>query len=84
MANEKLLQLTISKVDSSIFSGEVVSVTLPGMDGELTVMGNHEPLITPLRAGTITIRTADGKEQTHEITSSGTLEISHNHATVLI
>lgn len=83
MAEQKLLKLTISKVDTPVFDGEVISVMVPGVDGEMEILANHEPLISPLKAGVITIKKADGERSEHEI-ESGTLEISHNHATVLI
>ena len=81
MAN--LLKLTVSKVDAPVFDGEVVSVHVPGVEGEMEIMANHEPLISPLKKGTVTIKESDGSEQSHLI-DSGTLEISNNHATILI
>ena len=81
MANTQL-RLTISKVDEPIFDGEVTSVRLPGSEGEMTILADHEPLISPLRAGTIYVQTGD-QEETFDI-KTGTLEISHNHATLLI
>lgn len=83
MENEKLLKLTISKVDAPVFDGEVVAVHVPGVDGEMEILANHEPLISPLKAGILTIKKADGSTHTHNITS-GTLEISNNHATILV
>ena len=79
----KLLKLTISKVDAPVFDGEVVSVTVPGTEGEMTIMADHEALITVLKAGTITLRPEVGEPQTFTLTQ-GTIEISHNHATILI
>ena len=79
----KKLQLTITRVDAPVFDGEVESVTLPGAAGQLTLMADHEPLITPLREGTLIIRTSDEQHQQFDI-DSGTLEVSQNHATVLI
>lgn len=79
----KLLQLTISKVDAPVFDGEVLSVTLPGSEGEMTIMAEHESLISVLKAGTVTIKTENGEVITHTV-ENGTLEISNNHATVLI
>jgi F-type H+-transporting ATPase subunit epsilon len=81
--NKNLLKLTISKVDAPVFDGEVVSVQVPGVDGEMEILANHEALISPLKEGIITITKSDGKAQTQEI-KSGTIEISHNHATILI
>lgn len=82
MAEQKLLLLTITKVDKPVFSGEVVSVTVPGSEGEMTLLAEHTPLISALRKGTITVRKTDG-EETYEV-EAGTLEVSDNHATILI
>lgn len=83
MAEQKLLKLTISKVYAPVFDGEVISVHVPGVDGEMEIMANHEPLISPLKAGVITIKKVGDETEAHVI-ESGTLEISHNHATILI
>ena len=79
----KLLKLTISRVDAPVFDGEVVSVTVPGTEGEMTILADHEALISVLKTGTVTVRTEAGDVQTFAI-DQGTIEISHNHATVLI
>jgi len=79
----KLLKLTISKVDAPVFDGDVVSVTVPGTEGEMTILADHEALISVLRAGTVTVRSESGEAETFAI-DQGTIEISHNHATVLI
>ena len=79
----KLLKLTISKVDAPVFDGPVASVTVPGTEGEMTILADHEALISVLRAGTVTVRPEAGDIKTFDI-EQGTIEISHNHATVLI
>lgn len=83
MAEQKLLSVTISKVDGPIFDGVAVSVTVPGIAGEMTILAQHSPLISPLRAGNITVKKQDG---TTEVFTAefGTLEISKNHATILL
>ncbi len=83
MAEHKLLKLTISKVDGPIFDGEVVFVTVPGIAGEMTILAQHTALISPLKKGIITYRSTENSNETIEI-ESGTLEISQNHATILI
>lgn len=82
MAEQKLLQLTIAKVDKPLFSGAVQSVTVPGVAGEMTILAEHAALISPLQAGLIVVRTSAG-EETFEI-EGGILEISHNQATILV
>lgn len=79
----KLLNLTISRVDMPVFDGEVVSVTVPGTAGEMTLLANHSPIISPLKEGTILIKKESGEDESVSITS-GTLEMSDNHATILI
>lgn len=83
MAEQKLLQLTVSRVDGPVFDGEVIAVSLPGVAGDMQILAHHAALISPLKKGTVTIHTADGKKESHLI-ESGTLEVSNNHATVLI
>ena len=83
MAEHKLLSLTISRVDAPVFNGDVVSVTVPGVAGEMTILAHHSSLISPLKKGVITVRKENG--ETEEISIElGTLEISQNHATILI
>ena len=83
MAAAHLLTLTIASVASPLFSGAVRSVTLPGAEGVLTAMANHEALVTTLKPGTIVVSLEDGSERAF-LVESGVLEISNNHATVLL
>ncbi len=76
------MKVTIAKVDQNLFSGDAISLTLPGSAGELTVLSNHAPLITTLNAGTVTVRTKEG-EQTFAI-EGGVLEVSRNEAVVVL
>lgn len=66
-----------------VFDGEVVSVTVPGTAGEMTLLANHSAIISPLKEGTILIKKESGEDESVSITS-GTLEMSDNHATILI
>lgn len=83
MADQNLLQLNIARVDEQIFAGAVQLVTVPGTEGEMTLMANHEPIISALKAGTISYTTADGTKTSLEI-ATGTLELHDNSATILI
>lgn len=82
MTNMKTFKLIITRIDGPIFNGEATSVTLPGEAGEMTVLAGHEALITPLKAGTVTVVSASGTER-HAI-DSGVVEIAHNSVTVLL
>ena len=78
------MNLVIAKVSEVLYSGEAASVTLPGAEGELTVLSHHEPLITTLKEGTITVRVGgEEPEQTFDILG-GVLEVRHDGATVIL
>jgi F-type H+-transporting ATPase subunit epsilon len=76
------MQLEIIKPDSNVFKGEATSVVLPGLDGSLGILNNHAPLITTLKAGTIKVKTNEGKELSFEV-RGGTVEMLNNVLTVL-
>ncbi len=83
MATQKLLKLNISKVDGSLFDEEVISVTVPGTEGEMTLLAEHAPIVSVLRPGVITARKADGTTAEFPV-EVGTLEVSHNTVTILL
>jgi F-type H+-transporting ATPase subunit epsilon len=76
-------ELTIARVDGILFSGEAVGVIVPGVEGEMTILSDHAPLISPLRAGTLTVIKTDGSREFFPI-ETGTLEVSDNQTTVLL
>jgi F-type H+-transporting ATPase subunit epsilon len=83
MANsEKGLQIEIVTPQKLYFSGEVVSVTAPGEEGQFQILKNHAPLISSLRPGKVKLSLADHSEQTFSI-SDGFLEVSSNKAILL-
>lgn len=83
MAEKKTLKLTISRVDAPVFDGDVEYVVVPGVAGEMTLLAEHTALISPLKAGVIRFKETDKEVEELHI-ESGTLEISQNHATILI
>ncbi len=75
--------LVIASVGETRFDGPVVSATLPGEAGEFTVLAHHEPIVTTLKHGHITVRT-EGKEPEQFEVDSGVVECSNNRAVVLL
>jgi F-type H+-transporting ATPase subunit epsilon len=74
--------LTISDVSGALFSAQAASVSVPGMMGEMQLLAHHAPLISPLKAGTITVVLDDGSQEAFSI-ESGTLEVSNNQVTII-
>jgi len=80
----KTFHLTVSLVTESKFDGEALSVHVPATSGEMEVLADHEPMITTLKAGTITIKTADNPEGEKFAIEKGILEVANNRAVVLV
>lgn len=84
MADAKVFNLVVSKVDEVLYEGEVSSVTVPGTDGEMTILANHVALISTLKKGVVKIQLVNiGGSKQIEI-EKGILEFSNNNATVLL
>lgn len=57
------MQFDLVSPERRLMQAEVVSVQIPGADGDLTAMPNHAPLITTLRPGVLTVDTGSGTEE---------------------
>lgn len=56
-----MFHLRIATLERVVFDEEINSVTLPGAEGEFTVLPGHIPLITSLSLGEITARNKAGE-----------------------
>lgn len=74
--------LTIISLKEILYDSSAVSVSVPGEEGELTVLKNHIPLITLLKTGQIKVKNGDS-EQTFNI-QKGLLEVNPTRTTILI
>lgn len=64
------------------YRDKVNEVICPGTEGELTVLENHIPLITPLKEGVITIKKS-GTEDMKISISHGVLEVKKDEVVIL-
>jgi F-type H+-transporting ATPase subunit epsilon len=76
------IHVDVVSAEESIFSGEARFVALPGESGELGIYPRHTPLITRIRAGSVRIEMADGKEELVFV-AGGLLEVQPHCVTVL-
>ena len=84
MDAEYNMHIVIAKVDEVLFEGDAYSLTVPGADGEMTVLGSHMPLITTLKPGEIRVRTAPNAEPQIFKIQGGVLEVRSDGATVIL
>jgi F-type H+-transporting ATPase subunit epsilon len=89
--------LEIVSPEALLFSGEVSSITLPGVDGSFQMLNNHAPIVSILKQGTVKITAPSftiKKEVLEKFTkindqnynleiNSGTIEMKDNKIIVL-
>jgi len=80
----KTFHLTISSVTEPMFDDQALSVVVPGVDREMEILAEHEPLVSTLKAGTVTIKTKDNKNGEKFVIEKGIVEVANNRAVVLV
>ncbi len=71
------MELKIFSLEGTLYEGETDQVSLPALDGEITVLKEHIPLITLLKKGVVKT-----KEKNIEI-SGGFAEVTGSKVVVL-
>jgi F-type H+-transporting ATPase subunit epsilon len=89
--------LEIVSPEALLFSAEVTSISLPGVDGSFQILNNHAPIVSILKQGTVKITApsfsikkeviekftkVNDQNYTLEI-NSGTIEMKDNKVIVL-
>ncbi len=89
------MHLEIVSPEATLFSGEVDSVAVPGVNGEFEMLNNHAPIVSILKAGNVKISGNISLEEAVEDKftkqdgktmlpiNSGTLEMNDNKVIIL-
>ena len=80
MANT--IHVDIVSAERELFSGEATMVFAPAAQGEVGIAPRHTPLLTPLNAGDVRVRTPEGEEEIIYV-SGGMLEVQPHVVTIL-
>jgi F-type H+-transporting ATPase subunit epsilon len=64
-----------------LFSGDVVSVQIPGSEGEMTILAGHAPVLSTLKPGVVTIEKSGGSDKI--FVRGGFAEVNASGLTVL-
>lgn len=78
----KTFRLTVSSPNGNAFDGEVVALTVRGVEGELAVMAGHIPFVTPVVACDCKLMLADDTDRLAH-TEGGLLSVAHDRVTLL-
>ncbi|MBR6729081.1 MAG: hypothetical protein IKL80_02875 [Clostridia bacterium] len=74
--------LLISSPDGTVFSNEVISLSLRGAEGDLAVLAGHAPFITSVKSGDCKIELKDNT-QIKGHTEGGLLTVATDKVTLL-
>lgn len=83
MTPQKTFRLTIARVDGALFDADVISVSVPGQAGDMTILAQHEALISPLKEGVVSVVRDDHEVESFESTN-GVIEVHDNHVSILL
>ena len=75
------LRLEIVTAERVVYSEDVDVIVTPGVDGQLSILPNHAPLLTMLKPGELRV-VADNQDKSMAV-SGGFLEVLGNKATIL-
>ena len=77
------MQVNIVSADRPIWSGQARSVTVPGTQGSMGIMPDHEPVLALLQEGNIRVQATDGRRQSFHV-DSGFASFDSNKLTVAV
>jgi F-type H+-transporting ATPase subunit epsilon len=77
------ISLNVVTPEGQAFHGEAEAVVLPGSEGEFGVLPGHEPFLTALKIGGLTIRKPGG-EVLHAAVSQGFAEVHDDQLSVMV
>jgi F-type H+-transporting ATPase subunit epsilon len=80
--SKKQLQLTIATPLREVYQNYVDQLTVTTVNGEITILPDHIPLVVPLETGQVMIKN-DDHEVYHAI-SGGLLEVRHDNKVIIL
>ncbi len=76
------MKLDIITPDATFYTGNVRSVTVPGIMGAFQVLTDHAPIISTLGTGPVKLVDMEKKEKTFNI-DGGVIEVKRNRIIIL-
>ncbi len=75
--------LDVLTPDEQLFSGEIESVMVPGINGNFQILENHAPIVSALGKGSVEIKRPGGELETFKI-EQGFIEVLKNEVSLLV
>lgn len=79
---KKTIFVSIATPEQSLFEGDVDFLMVPALDGDVGVMADHAPFLSPLREGRIDVTHNEHKQSLQ--VQGGFIAIADNNVRVLV
>lgn len=78
------MKLDILSPEEEVFSGEVETISLPGISGRFQLLNHHAPIISALTSGTIRYVLKNSQSEVSYEIKSGMVEMLDNSVVILV
>jgi F-type H+-transporting ATPase subunit epsilon len=76
------MNIEILSSSGTIYSGQVSSVSVPGIAGSFTILKDHAPILSLLSSGEVYVEAKDNQKFSFQVTG-GVVEVKKNRIVVL-
>lgn len=80
--SDKTIKFEIVTPEKTVLKEEIVEVTIPTMEGEITILPKHMPIVGIIKPGVLEIKTADGRQEVACV-NGGFVEVLRNKVVIL-
>ena len=78
-----VLQVNLVAADHPVWSGQASSVTIPASEGGMGILPDHEPVMTVIKQGKVTVMDPQSGSHSFEVTD-GFISFDSNMLTVAV
>lgn len=78
-----VIEVTVVASDHPIWKGQASFVSIPAYEGSMGILPNHEPVLTLIKEGIVSVVTNDEERREFNV-SSGFIAFENNRLTVTV
>lgn len=82
-AQKSVMQVNIVAADHPVWAGTATIVSIPASEGSMGILPNHEPVLTVIQDGTVSVTDPSGERHSFDVTD-GFISFDSNKLTVAV
>lgn len=82
-AEKTVMRVNIVAADHPVWEGKAKVVTIPASEGSMGILPDHEPVLTVIKQGTVSVTDPEGERHSFEV-SDGFISFDSNNLTVAV